>query len=123
MAKSQEPTAEQKRYWTRVAALGCLVCRRPPQIAHMHGPELCAIDPALLKPKAKKFRWQHWLVAPLCPEHHWLFDNRPEAFIVRWGNAVDLLRQVQSRLGVDGIALARAMVKRSLPVRIWEGPA
>jgi hypothetical protein len=100
--------------------MGCVagLCGAPAQIAHMHGPDLCAIDPALLKPKGEKKRWQHWLVAPLCERHHWLFDNRPRAFTVRFGGALELLAVVNSRTGIDVIGRARAAItKRSLPVR------
>ncbi len=62
-------TAAQQRHWTRVAALGCLVCHGPAEIAHAHGG---SVRERLREPKArgKKLRRLNWLVLPLCDKHH-----------------------------------------------------
>ncbi len=57
------------RYWSRLAKHGCLVCRRPAEIAHAHGG---SIVERMQEPKAKgvKLDRYDWLVLPLCPKHH-----------------------------------------------------
>lgn len=111
MSKSDKPTAEQGRHWNRVAELGCLITRRPAEIAHMHGPSLRERDPRFLKPKGKKTRWMHWLVVPLTPEIHWLCDNDPRAFAAACGTPAELLDIVAERTGVDIWAKARECLK------------
>ena len=52
------PDAEERRHIERVAALGCLVCRRPAAIHHV------------MKAPGKVRRRDHRFVVPLCGEHH-----------------------------------------------------
>ncbi len=54
MAKA--PTAEQKRRWSRIAALGCMICLAPAEIHHCF--------------TGGGGRKNHDAVIPLCPEHH-----------------------------------------------------
>lgn len=62
-------TAAVRRHWARVAALGCIVCGGPAEIAHCHGG---SIVERMQEPKAKgrKLSRYDWLVLPLCPNHH-----------------------------------------------------
>lgn len=58
-------TAEIRRYWTRVAALGCYVCRDEFEttIHHVHGGSCSGLSGMGLKSN-------DWLVIPLCKNHH-----------------------------------------------------
>lgn len=47
-----------KQYKDKVASLGCLICRRPPELHH---PRFVA---------GAGQRASDWLVIPLCSEHH-----------------------------------------------------
>lgn len=60
------PTAEQKRWHSAVASLGCLVCGSSPQLHHAVGAtcEVRASD------KITRLPIGHWWVIPLCDEHH-----------------------------------------------------
>lgn len=57
-------TKAEKRYMSRVAELGCVVCRMlgygptPAQLHHVR------------EGQGMAQRAQNWLVVPLCPEHH-----------------------------------------------------
>jgi len=57
-------TVAEKKYMDRVAELGCVLCRHlgfgysPPHLHHVKE------DQGLSQ------RAEHWLVVPLCPEHH-----------------------------------------------------
>lgn len=124
MSRKDDPTPEQKAYWTEVAARGCIVpnCGSPATIAHAHGPSLREVHPDLLKPKGIKKRWMHWLVLPLCPLHHGIMDNESEAafFRVARGTPRMLLHKLAFRLDIDVFAMAfAAMPKRSLPRRVF----
>jgi hypothetical protein len=110
-------TAAVKRYWTRVAELGCLVCQRPAQIAHMHGPSIRERNPDFLKPKGRKHGWQDWLVAPLCVDHHWACDYSPLEFNAWYGTPAQMVDRTGERLGVDPWAMATALLKPSLGFR------
>lgn len=59
-SKGNAPTAEQKRWLSAVASLGCLVCGSPAQIHHAVG----------VTGKHNKVEIGHWWLAPLCDEHH-----------------------------------------------------
>ena len=61
-------TAAIRRYWTRLAARGCLICGAPAEIAHAHGGSIveCMQEP---KAKGKKLPRYDWLALPLCPQH------------------------------------------------------
>jgi hypothetical protein len=109
---NQAPTALQVAYWSRVAELGCLICRMPAQICHTHGARLTALG--FHKPKGVKMAWMHWLVIPLCWHHHWQYDHRPRAFEAAHGDAVTLLARVMSKLGIDVYSRARALQKQPL---------
>ncbi len=57
-----KPTAAQKRYFTRVAELGCMICKAPAEIHHRTG--------AGMGQKSDNKD-----VMPLCPDHHRLGMN------------------------------------------------
>jgi hypothetical protein len=111
-------SAAAKRHWTRVAALGCLVCGGPAEIAHAHGPSLTARG--FLKPKGKKQAWQDYLVLPLCPAHHrhqtMSLDNALATWESIYGTCAMHIDHVGAELGVDPWALARAVMRPSLAV-------
>lgn len=111
--KSQAPTAAQKRYWSLITSFGCCVCGGPAEVAHAHGPSVSARG--FVKPHGKKFRWQHWLVLPLCPLHHRMatmsFDNAMRTWEENHGTAAMHLDMLIARTGIDVWALARALLK------------
>jgi len=53
---AKQPTAEQKRRWNKISALGCLICGGPATIHHLY--------------TGAGGRKNHDRVAPLCWEHH-----------------------------------------------------
>ena len=54
---SKKPTAKQKRYFSKVVELGCVICQRPAEIHHLlAGTGMAQKD--------------HDRVIPLCPVHH-----------------------------------------------------
>lgn len=95
-------TAAIKRYWTRVADLGCVICHGPAEIAH------CAGRPSVVeriqepKAKGKKLPRMDWLVLPLCAFHHRTgpdsLDLNPRAFESRYGPVAWLLDRQAERL-------------------------
>ena len=94
-------TADVKRHWDRVAALGCVCCGRPAEIAHAHGGTLK--DRGLYRAKGKKP--SDWLVLPVCPEHHRVeykgLDFSPRLWEQRWGSQEGYLRWLSEQLGYD----------------------
>jgi hypothetical protein len=100
-------TAEVKRYWSRVAELGCVCCGRPAELAHAHGGSL--LDLGYYRAKGRKP--SDWLVLPICPEHHrdvyrGGLDRDVRMWEDRWGDQVVYLRWLRTKLGVDVFAKA-----------------
>lgn len=98
------PVAIQ-RYWTRVAALGCVLCGGPAEIAHCHGG---SVVERLQEPKArgKKLTRMHWLVLPLCPRHgREPYPTGLDTNVRAWeevnGPQTSYLDRVAAELGVD----------------------
>ena len=62
-------SAAVRRYWGRLAAMGCILCGAPAEIAHAHGG---SIVERMQEPKArgKKLARMDWTVLPLCYLHH-----------------------------------------------------
>ena len=56
-------------HWDRIAGLGCCICERPAEVAHCHGGSISEILGPDFRPGWGQ-RQNHWLVIPLCPEHH-----------------------------------------------------
>lgn len=104
-------TAEIRRYWTKVAALGCVVCDGPAEIAH------CAGRPSVIeriqepKAKGKKLPRLDWLVLPLCAFHHRTgpdaLDLSPRSFESRHGPVAWHIDRIGRQLGVDPFALSQ----------------
>lgn len=89
--KGRNPTAEQKRFWSALAELGCIACRadgRYNPVVSIHH-----ID-GRTKPDA------HWLVLPLCGPHNqdtgheYIIPVHPykARFEKRYGRQIDLLK-------------------------------
>jgi Recombination enhancement, RecA-dependent nuclease len=89
--KGRNPTAEEKRWMSKVAELGCIVCWNkfsffsPAGIHHIEG---------------KTKEGAHFKVLPLCPHHHQigsygvaLHQGRVE-WEKRYGTQAELLEQV-----------------------------
>jgi hypothetical protein len=107
------PTAEQRRYWTRLVEGGCLLCQAPAEVAHAHG---ASIVERMQEPKARgvKLRRYHWLVLPICPAHHRIggpivmsLDDDPEAWEREHGQQADWIDLLCHRFGMDLWALAQ----------------
>lgn len=103
-------TAAVRRYWTRVAALGCCICGGPAEIAHCHGG---SIVERMKEPKAKgkKLARLDFLVLPLCPAHH--RDTSPlglDRNVAEWeavyGEQARWIDRMSKQLGVDVWTLA-----------------
>ncbi len=54
---SKQPTAAQRKRWSKVIALGCLICGNHATLHHLF--------------TGAGGRKNHDRVAPLCPEHHY----------------------------------------------------
>ena len=92
-------TSEERKHLSRVAALGCMVCRR------LHGPH----DPGPVEIHHKRAgtgagrRSSHFDAMPLCPEHHrgktGIHGLGTKGFPKHWGfNEDDLLQDVRDLL-------------------------
>jgi hypothetical protein len=98
------PTAEQRRYWTRLAAGGCVITGGPAEIAHCHGG---SIVERMQEPKARgvKLRRYHWLVLPLAPELHRTargsLDEAPEAWEAEYGKQAEWIDLLCHRHGIN----------------------
>lgn len=102
-------------YWNRVAALGCVICKGPAQIAHAHNG---SIRRRMQEPKAKgrKLPRYDWLVIPACPWHHKLLDDGVGAWESVYGDQAMWIDRISKQLGVDVWALAnqgRKVVRRA----------
>ena len=99
---SCKPNTEQRLHWNRVAELGCILTRRPAEIAHCHGGSMKLLGPEWQPGMAQK--QNHWLVIPLSPELHRygklsLDEGSVEDWEERWSTQIDLLAQVGGVLG------------------------
>lgn len=100
-----------RRYWTKLAKLGCVVCHGPAEIAH------CAGRPSVVeriqepKAKGKKLPRLDWLVLPLCSFHHRTgpdaLDLAPRAFESRYGPVAWHIDRIAKKLGVDVWSLSQ----------------
>lgn len=96
------PTADEQRFMSAIASLGCLACAKDgnvnPWISLHH------ID-GRVKPGA------HFLVLPLCAPHHQQDDTDPmqrislhgrkESFTKRYGSELELLAEAKQKLGLE----------------------
>lgn len=106
--------SEIRAYWDRVAAMDCILCGGPAEIAHCHGG---SIVEAMQEPKAKgkKLARYHWLVLPLCPMHGRepypeALDTNVKAWEAKHGPQVVYLNAMVERTGID--VWAKAGVRR-----------
>lgn len=99
-------TAAVRRHWQRVAAMGCIVCGGPAEIAHCHGG---SVRDKMQEPKArgKKLDRYNNLVLPLCPFHHRLggpgyaLDSNVLLWERVFGSQVSHIDRLCNLLGVD----------------------
>lgn len=106
-------TAAIRRYWTRVAALGCCVhgpdCQA--EIAHCIGKPSVTERMQEPKPKGRKLPRHDWLVLPLCPWMHRIavdsLDLCPRFFEAHYGTVAHHIDSIALQLGVDVWALAK----------------
>lgn len=105
---------EIRGYWDRIAAMGCILCGAPAEIAHCHGG---SIVERMQEPKAKgrKLARYHWLVLPLCPSHGRepypdALDTNVKAWEAKHGPQAEHLDALAQSTGVD--VWARAGIKR-----------
>lgn len=109
-------TAAVKRYWDRVAALGCVICGGPAEIAHAHGGSV-NLRMQECKAKGRKLpRWD-WLVLGLCYAHHrdtspTGLDRNVDEWEYAYGDQAMWIDRISQRLGVDVWKLAKVGDKR-----------
>lgn len=109
-------TAPVRRYWNRLAAMGCIITGGPCEIAHTHGGSLLIRGRELgrdyTKAKGVKLAHMDFLVLPICPELHriapYALDHNVEEWEYRFGPQVYWLDEMVRRTGVDVWALARS---------------
>ena len=94
-----------RRLWSRITALGCVVCQSPAEIAHAIGKPSVTERVQEPKPKGKKLPRHDVLVIGLCPFHHrWAPDSldlNPRLFEANYGRVADHLDALCNVLGVD----------------------
>ena len=81
-----------KQHLNRVAELGCLVCKRPPQLHHIR------YKTGLSRKSSD------WCVIPLCMDHHtgnFSIHGSKKKFIEKMGTEVELLEKVYKSLYKD----------------------
>ncbi len=103
-------TTATRNHWHRVAAMGCLICQSPAEVAHCHGG---SIVERMQEPKAKGFKLPRydWLILPLCPLHHrdtspLGLDRNVAAWERKFGTQAMYINSLCERLGVDLWSLA-----------------
>lgn len=107
-------TAAVRRYWTTIAAMGCIVTGGPAEICHAHGGSLLIRGRELgrdyTKAKGVKLAHMDWLVLPLAPLVHriapYSLDQNVAEFEERFGPQTYWLDEMVRRTGVDIWALA-----------------
>ncbi len=104
-----------RRYWDRVARMGCVLCGGPAEIAHCHGG---SVRERMQEPKAKGKKLARWnfLVLPLCPPHGrepypLALDTDVGAWEETNGPQTHYLDKIAAELGVDIWALAKEGAK------------
>ena len=103
--------AAVRRYWGRLAAMGCILCGGPAEIAHCHNG---SIRERMQEPKAKGKRLARydWLVLPLCPAHGrhpypLALDTDVAAWERRYGTQAKYIDLLCGRTGINLWELAR----------------
>lgn len=94
-----------RRFWSRVTALGCIVCSGPAEVAHVIGKPSVTERIQEPKPKGKKLPRHDWLTIPACPWHHRYapdsLDLAPRDFERNYGAVAEHLDMIAARLEVD----------------------
>ena len=105
------PSAAVKRYWGRLAWMGCIICGAPAEIAHCHGG---SIVERMQEPKAKgkKLPRYDFLVLPLCPphgRHPWplALDSDVAAWERRFGTQASYIDLLAGKTGINLWELAK----------------
>ena len=78
-----------KAHLTRVAELGCLVCKRPPQLHHIR------VNTGIGR------RSSDWCCIPLCMDHHtgkFSIHGSKRTFVEQMGTELELLEKVYKTL-------------------------
>lgn len=101
MSKRTYKTKAERQHLERVAALGCIVCRR----------EGLGESPAIIHHirtgQGTGQRADHFHTIPLCPAHHQFhgvgisYHDCPKTWESKFGTEADLLAQVKRELGED----------------------
>lgn len=86
-------TKAELRHMEQVAALGCIICRRP---AELHHPR---------KGMGLGQRNSNWTVIPLCPDHHRIggigvaIHAGQRTWEAKFGTEAELLEKVRHEIG------------------------
>ena len=81
-----------KQHLNRVAELGCLVCKRPPQLHHIR------FQTGLARKSSD------WCVIPLCMDHHtgkFSIHLSKSLFVAKMGTELEMLESVYKALYKD----------------------
>jgi hypothetical protein len=99
--KGKYKSAALERHHDRVAQQGCCVCGREATVHHVTG----------YADRMGRFSRDHWLVAPLCPQHHQAVydDASMPVSVERLGH-----RGFFREHGIDLLALAERLREESL---------
>ena len=109
-------TAAVRRYWSQLAAMGCVITGGPCEIAHTHGGSLLIRGRELgrdyTKAKGKKLAYMDWLTIPLSPLLHriapYSLDLNVDEWEDRYGPQTYWLDLMIARTGVNVWDLARS---------------
>lgn len=109
-------TAQVRRYWNRLAGMGCIITRGPAEIAHCHGGSLIIRGRELgrdyTKAKGVKLPYMDFLVLPISPLLHriasYSLDQDVEEWEHRYGPQTYWLDEMVKRTGVDVWELAKS---------------
>ena len=77
-----DATPEERRHWSLVAALGCILTGQEAEIAHCHGGSMRLLGPEWQPGMGQ--RQSHWLVLPL----NWRIHRGPQG-LDTWGEGVE----------------------------------
>lgn len=114
--KGRTVTAQQRRFWDRLASIGCIACRK----MGIHTPHV-SIHHVIGRTKPHA----HWAVLPLCGPHHQdmgvqgVFPVHPykARFEEAYGNQGDLMREciqilLDQGIEVPDVVLELAKIKK-----------
>ena len=100
-----------RKLWSRITALGCVVCGSPAECAHCIGKPSVTERVQEPKPKGKKLPRHDHLVIGACPWHHrWAPDSldlNPTAFEANYGSVAGHIDTLCAVLEIDLWALSQ----------------